>query len=135
MKNYAKLNVVGVVGNIKFAQVGKKKTSKVTFAIGVNKYKKVGENFERLPTLWLNCIAWNDLAREIKNIKKGSIVSAEGNLIQEVLPATERFPKEIKRQTVWIDNIKVLRKSGEKVSDDEDSDGEDDSDEKQGFDF
>ncbi len=108
MRHQAGMDIVGTIGNIKVAKVGKKSTIKATFGIGITKYKKVGSQFEKQPTFWLNCIAWGDTASAIEGIARGATVSAKGDFTVEVLPANEKYPEPKKMQTIWIREIEVL---------------------------
>lgn len=110
MKHLAKMEVVGNITEIKTLKVGKNKTTKVNFGVGVNKWKKNGDSFDKLPTIWIDCIAWGDTAKNIleMNIKKGSIVSLTGDYKIDIIPPNEKFPRELKKPIVWVNEIEVL---------------------------
>lgn len=129
MKHSAKMQVIGNITTIKSFKVGKNSTTKVNFGVGVNKWRKNGDKFDKLPTIWIDCIAWGDTAKNILDMKiqKGSLISLEGDYKIDIIPASEKYPKELKRSIVWVNQIEVLpsNKSDDSFNfNDEDNDSE-----------
>lgn len=110
MRHEATMKVIGNITTVKTFKVGKNQTTKINFGIGVNKWRKNGDKFDKLPTVWIDCIAWGKTAKKILDmqIQKGSLVSIQGEYRIDIVPATEKYPKELRRPIVWVNQVEVF---------------------------